>query len=442
VALDVAARPSPAESPPGPAPAAGAAGAALDLSYLLRRGEHPTAPLTRADVTAALALARAARNAGRLVVLTGGRAGRIGESVVQSGVAAALLAATRCLRRPAPEVTLLVDARVRALFDAALLRRRYGAHLEVVPGAGDDPAGAARELALEGFAPQTLLLDLHGGRDGPPALRSEVHRRGPHAPALTLHTAQGLFRPAVIAYARRGPRRRYADFAEDLLGLPRGAVGGAEAQPAVLLAGAERAQAGPMLARLGLAPDALPFLCFFQSAAVAKCYDSWWDVMEGIAGALHAVAPERQVGFVVACGPNESGRPGLDPTDLEALFGPFAARRSGARVHVRVCAIGALRDLAILATRCVVLANDTGPGHLAGAAGAPVVTPFLPGEVYPQRVWASTPGHRGAAPPPGAFSAREVRDAVLWDENRVVSAVPPAELVALAVEAAVERFAL
>jgi hypothetical protein len=181
-------------------------------------------------------------------------------------------------------------------------------------------------------------------------------------------------------------------------------------------------------------PWAIPFLCFFQSVAVAKCYDSWCEVMDGVARALAGLAPGRPVAFLIACGPNESGRAALDRAGLEAVFGDAAPGPGNARVVV--CEIPSPRDLAILATRCITLANDTGPGHIAAAAGSPVVAPYLPGEIYPARVWAATPRHRGVTVEPSPFRPEEVRQAVLWGENRVISAIPARALVAQAVAAA------
>jgi len=141
----------------------------------------------------------------------------------------------------------------------------------------------------------------------------------------------------------------------------------------------------------------------------------------------------RPADFLLACGPNESGRPELDRAGLEAAYGGF--RAAGGAARVLVCEVPSLRDLAVLATRCLTLANDTGPGHVAAAAGSPVVTPFLPGPVYPKRVWASSPRHRGVTVEPSPFTARETQEAVLWGENRLMAAIPPRALVAEALEA-------
>ncbi|HEX2033334.1 MAG TPA: hypothetical protein VHS99_04045 [Chloroflexota bacterium] len=412
----------------------GATDEVYDLGFLAARASAPERPLAHQEV---LALSRAAtvfRRATHFVLATGGKAGRIGESVVQTALITATLLALQRTRRRRPPVTIVVDERVRELFAAEPYRQRFWREIEIVPAAGAQVDAVARDVARGGFEREAVLLDFHGAHEGDPVLRSAGHRRGVHAPWRTLHTFESLFGTAVIRFAHRGAERRYADFVETLFSLPACAVDGYEAQPAILLSEAERAEATPMLRRLGVTPWTIPFLCFFQSVAVAKCYDSWCEVMDGVARALARLAPERRVDFLIAYGPNESCRTELDRAGLEAVFGDAAPGPGNARVVM--CEIPSLRDLAILATRCITLSNDTGPGHIAAAAGSPVVAPYLPGEVYPARVWAATPRHRGVTVEPSPFSSDEVRQAVLWGENRVISAIPARALVAQAVGAA------
>lgn len=405
---------------------------AHDLSFLATVVGGSRQPLTPPAREALRHAAAVFRGADRFVIWTGGKAGRIGESVVETALVYGTLLAIRRTRRRPPPVTLVVDDRIGELFVPALLRERFWQQIEVLPVPPAQSPAIAQALARQGFEEEVVLVDLNGGSEGTPYLRSERHRRGPHAPWRTLHTLGHLFHTAVVRFAARGAERRYADFVETLFSLPAYTLDGCEAQPAILLSDEERAQAVPMLRRLGVAPHTVPFLCFFQSVAVAKCYGHWWDVMDGIAQAAAALG--RWVAFLLVCGPNESGRPGLDRADLEAAFGGSCAMEGTA--HVVVCEIPSLRDLAILATRCLTLANDTGPGHVAAAAGSPVVTPYLPGDVYPMRVWASTPRHRGVTAEPSPFSHRQVANAVLWGENWPMDAIAPPALVQAAVDAA------
>jgi hypothetical protein len=409
-----------------------------DLSYLHTIATSPAHPLAPAERAALHRAAEVFRSASRFVLWTGGKAGRIGESVVETALVYATLLALRRMRRRPPPVTLVVDEGVRELFAPALFRERFWPDIEIVSGMPSQSDALARDASLQGLEQEVLLLDLNGAHTAPPFLRTERRRRGPYAPWRTLHTFGQLFGTAVMRFAGRGQERRYADAVETLFSLPAYTLDGYEAQPSILLSDKEHAQAVPMLRRLGVAPGTIPFLCFFQSVAVAKCYDSWWEVMEGIAQAVAVMAPQRRVDFLLVCGPNESGHPGLDRASLEALFAGFGA--AGGNARVLVCDVPSLRDLAILATRCVTLANDTGPGHVAGAAGSPVVTPYLPGEVYPKRIWASTPRHRGITAEPSPFTNEAVQNAVLWGENRLMTAIPPQDLVATAVDVVQLRY--
>ena len=400
-----------------------------DLSFLGALASGDSSPLSPGAREALAQAAAVFRRAERFVVRTGGKAGRIGESVLETALVHGTLLALKRTRRRPPLVTLVVDDRVRELFAPALLHERFWSQVEVIAVPPAESEAAARAAALHGFEDESVLLDLNGGSVGAPFLRSERHRRGPHAPWRTLHTLGQLFHTAVVRFAVRGPERRYADFLETLFSLPAYTLDGYEVQPEILLTDEERAHATPMLRRLGVAPRTIPFLCFFQSVAVAKCYPSWWDVIEGIARAASEMG--RPVVFLVVCGPNESGRAGLERADLEQVFGGFGV--PGASVVF--CEIPSLRDLVILATRCLTLANDTGPGHVAAAAGSPVVTPYLPGEVYPKRVWASTPRHRGISVEPSPFSRRQVTDAVLGGENWPMEVISPSAVVEVAVDA-------
>jgi len=89
-----------------------------------------------------------------------------------------------------------------------------------------------------------------------------------------------------------------------------------------------------------------------------------------------------------------------------------------------------LRDLVILLSRAALcLANDTGPGHLAGALHIPTITPYLPGDIYPMRVWASTLYHHGVTLPPDTFTFAQIENAILNSHTDIINSVP-AELLA------------
>jgi ADP-heptose:LPS heptosyltransferase len=78
----------------------------------------------------------------------------------------------------------------------------------------------------------------------------------------------------------------------------------------------------------------------------------------------------------------------------------------------------------------LVLSNDTGPGHLAGALSIPTITPFLPGGVYSKEVWASSLWHHGVTLEPSPFTTQEIESAVICDDTAVIDRVPPESIVA------------
>src|SRR5690242_12061604 len=93
-------------------------------------------------------------------------------------------------------------------------------------------------------------------------------------------TLANLQRVALRSYAIRGPRRRYADFFEEVFLLSGGILRAASVQPRIYVPGADAARY-PQLARaFGLDADALLIVCFFQSVVAAKCYERWDETME------------------------------------------------------------------------------------------------------------------------------------------------------------------
>ncbi|HEY7092886.1 MAG TPA: hypothetical protein VH393_06890, partial [Ktedonobacterales bacterium] len=79
----------------------------------------------------------------------------------------------------------------------------------------------------------------------------------------------------------------------------------------------------------------------------------------------------------------------------------------------------------------------TGPGHLAGALHIPTITPYLPGDIYPMRIWASTLWHHGVTLPPDAFTFAEIENAILNSHTDIINSIP-AELLAAAAISALE----
>jgi len=404
----------------------------IDLAFLHERGLDPARALREDERRATAAVRAAAEACDGVLVRLGGRAGRLGETVVATALLEGVLLGLRTLGRVGVPVHIAVDGPAAELFDAATYREQHWPEIEVVPlpaaiGAAD-ASSAALVRTLPGRRP--LVFDLHGGHDGMPALEiAGEHDVG----GQRIATCTRLFRTGVRAYAAHGPARRYADFVEDLLNLDADSVDGERAQPTLAIA-AEREDAQAISRRYDLRPGTLRIAGIFQSVVPAKCYGHWEAVLDGVCRHVAERVPGAAVDVVLACGPDEQNPEGVRLADLEAELGAFTG--TGGNARVRVVRTETLRDLAaLLARAALVLANDTGPGHVAGALGVPTVTPYLPGEVYSRRVWASSPQHRGVTLDPNPYTRRQIEQAVLWANTGVIDSIPPDEVIRAALAA-------
>jgi hypothetical protein len=241
-----------------------------------------------------------------------------------------------------------------------------------------------------------------------------------------------LHRVAVRAYAHRGPHRRYAAFLENLFGLPEGAVDDLKAQSRIRLNARDEARYQGLARAFGLNDEAIRIICFLQSAVTAKCYENWDDVMTAICEHWARAHPSQRLEFFIACGPNDD-QP-VKCEDLAAYFANFIGAERNAQVITKKTP--SLRDLAILLSRAsLCLSNDTGPGHLAGALHIPTVTPYLPSDIYPMRVWASTLWHHGVTLPPDAFTFAQIENAILNSHTDIINSIPTDLLASRAISA-------
>lgn len=420
-------------------------GTRYDLGFMRERASNQERPLAEDEREALAAVHAAFLRADGVVVRLGGRAGRLGECIVGTALLEGIGEALRLVGKADVPVRVMVDVGVAELCEERVYQARGWTGMRVVAapvGAEAEASAVLAEAVRTLGGRETLVLDCGGASDGMPALEigearvlwdgdaatgegSRVRRRVAMLPRL--------FRVGVRGYASRGPVRRYADFVEELLGLPAGALDGQATQPTVVL-GPEDEARFPRLARaLGLREDATLVMGFFQSVVPAKCYGRWREVMALVCEHMARQAPERRLDFLIACGPDEVNPAGVWQDDLEAELGDFAG--TGGNARVVVARTPSLRDLAILTRRAAVaLANDTGPGHLAGALGVVTVTPYLPGTLYSMQVWSSSPWHRGVTLDPNPYSFRELEAAVLWGHTDIIDEIAPEELARAAVE--------
>jgi hypothetical protein len=238
-----------------------------------------------------------------------------------------------------------------------------------------------------------------------------------------------LSRTGIRYYARHKQPRRYADFIQDLLALPPGTVDPRLAQPRIRLGSLAPARYSTLAPTVSWHAEALHIVGFFQSIVTAKCYQRWDEVLSELAYQVALRWPGRQIEILLACGPEDQQPAGLHMSDLRATFAGFTGTRQNALVRVEQ--IPSLGDLAVLLSRAsLVLSNDTGPGHLAGALSTPTITTFLPGGVYSKEVWASSLWHHGVTLEPSPFTTQQIESAVIWGDTSVINQVPPESIVA------------
>lgn len=406
------------------------------LDFLHELAGDPTRVLSPQEQRTRLQAAEALKQADEVIIRLGGKAGRLGESVVGTGLLEAMLQAMEQTGKAGTLVQISVDGQVAELFAEKLYQKKYWQNICVRTASSSPLEVLSTEVAREGK--QILIMDFHGGNDGMPAMTTRKSvARGEATGRVTV--LKRLFRVGVRSYAQRGARRRYADFIEDIFALDHGTISSDQAQPAILLSDTEIASYPTIARRYSLRPDALPIVCFFQSIVIAKCYECWDEVMLKLCDYFAGEFPDQQLDFLLACGPDESLPEGLRRGDLQEDFHGFSGVNGNARVIARHTP--SLRELAILVSKAMlVLSNDTGPGHIAGALGVPTITAFLPGTIYSKQIWSSSLAHEGVTLEPNPFNYREIEAAVLWGNTRIINCIPSQRLADAAIRRLPEAF--
>ncbi|WP_111324867.1 glycosyltransferase family 9 protein [Thermosporothrix hazakensis] len=392
--------------------------------------------LKRAEKIILSTINRFVYEADHIVISVGGKAGRLGESVVATALVEAVMQALRYAGKAGTPVTILVDEGAASLFNEQLYQKEYWQGITVVRATIQPEE---RRLLVQEYAvgETVLVLDFDGANDELPKL--QVLERD-EEDSCTVAILDHLFRVGIRSYAHRGPVRRYVDFVEELFDLPDGILNGLYAQPQIRLSTVEEQERYQTLVkRYTLNPDALRVVCFFQTVVIAKCYCRWDEVMQLLCEHVARAFPGKKVEFIIVCGPDEIHPDGMRRADFLEEYQGFRGVDQNARVLV--VAPDSLRDLAILAKQAdLALSNDTGPGHIAGALQVPTVTPYLPGNVYSRKVWASSLWHEGVTLEPSPYSFEQIRSAVLWDRTTIIDSIPPEELVSAALASLPEEW--
>jgi Glycosyltransferase family 9 (heptosyltransferase) len=371
------------------------------------------------------------RQADEIIICLGGKAGRLGECVVGTALLEATLYTLHYIGKDNVPVHVFVDEAVASLFGTKL----YHANLHFHPSKEADDIQIC--VNYIGRDKNGIILDFHGAHDNMPyfqltknpSVQETQTQPDKHSYIAILGH---LFRVGVRSYAVRGPERRYADFIETLFALPAGTIDQKQAQPHLLLSDTEKHIRYHQLAQaFDLDLTSSSIVCFFQSVVPAKCYERWDEVLQLLCARLASYAPGQKINIVLACGPDADLPQGIRKADIEEWLGDFHGVAENA--HTVICSTSSLRDLAILTSHAkIVLSNDTGPGHIAGALGIPTITPFLPGTIYSKQVWSSTLYHHGVTLDPNPYSFRELEAAVLWSKTDIINSIEPQALCAMA----------
>ncbi len=402
------------------------------LAFLHARASQPDAPCSLQEQNLLRRAQQGLMQAEQVIVCLGGRAGRLGECLVGTGLLEGLLLALRQAGKAGTPISLVVDQPAAELFDERVYQAQFWPQFQVLAAPVSQASALLDRLIEQSASRPCLVVEAHGAQDGMPFLRVEkrpmrLSSLSAAGDAQSITTIGRLFRVGIRSYAQRGAQRRYADCLEDVFALPVGMLDGQRTQPRIWLSAADAARYPTLARAFGLRRSALLIVCFFQSLVLAKCYGRWRVVLRLLCEQMARRFPGQAVDFLLACGPDDDLPAGVKLADVAATFAGFTGCKGNARVLVR--ATPSLRDLAIVVQQAaLVLSNDTGPGHLAGALQVPTVVPYLPGQVYSKTVWASSLWHCGVTLEPGPFSRQRIEAAVLWDSTEIIDSIPPERL--------------
>ncbi len=393
------------------------------LAFLYERGRDPRRVFTSLEVQLLGRAGAAFDNAGALVLRLGGKAGRLGECIVATALLEGCLQALAHSGKVGTPVSIIVDETASELFKPVAYEDAYWRDIKIIPAPADELLEASdwQRVALPGTP--AILLDLHGAHDGAPYLQQPAETAPWDGNLAFMH----LYRAGIRFYARHGPLHRYADFVQDLLQVKPGVVDAKLVQPTIRLGSWDEDRYRALAHMVGWPDDSFRIIGFFQSVVAAKCYGRWGEVLEELSALVARHWPNRAIHCLIAAGPSRQQPNGANAEELASLFSGFTGTQHN--TTVRVEQIDSLHDLALLIARCsLVLSNDTGPGHLAGALSIPTITPFLPGGVYSMEVWASSLWHHGVTLEPNPFTTAELEQAVLWEDATLIDRIEPSRL--------------
>lgn len=307
-----------------------------------------------------------------LYIVLGG--GPIGDAVVSTAYVRAIQQALNYLGKN-PHITLIVNETHGNIFQG--LTSSNLTIQKVKPGEGGK---TAYDIATESGQTSTILdFEQYAGN---PSVDSR------EASGNQITTATNLLRAAIELYNQKiDSNTRYARFIEDLLSLPPNTLDSHQAIPLVKLPDDQENTFDNLASKFGIDKTKQQIAILIEASSPSKRYkpDNWIEVVSKIADEY----PDYQFNFI--CNPS-SKLPGYTTTDIESLLNKRGLSKNGRVVY------GDIDEMTVfLAHQKLVLTNDTGLGHIAGAVekGPPVLTVFLP-KGPPPSFWLSSPRQHAA----------------------------------------------
>ena len=411
----------------------------LDLSFFKQVAANSQHPFTDDENRLRQRLHTLWLEADAVMIILGGKAGRLGESIVATALLEGCLQLLQATGNAGTPVHILVDAGVEELFPASNYQAHYWPEIYVSPlRTTTAPLEILEQYNPPESAHHVLVLDFHGQNDGMPYL--QFHSiPGESSRRTAVAIAGQLFRIAIRHYARRGPARRYADFLTDFFMFPAQLLVGEKVQPRLYSLDQDTQRYKQLVTELHLDPTAFTVVGFFQSVVLAKCYELWDEVMQPLSEYFALHFPQQKLEFILPCGPDEGLPDNFKMADIADWLQDFRGTEQNSRVVMYRTTT--LRDLLVLTQHAeLVLSDDTGPGHIAGALQIPTITAYLPGTLYMQQVWSSTLYHHGISPNQKEYSNEQVKSAILWGKTDIIDSISPELLYQQALQHLPARF--
>src|SRR6266704_3015250 len=135
------------------------------LSFLHELAQDKSRPLADAEREALGLVHEAFVSAEGVVVRLGGKAGRLGESVVGTALLEGILRALEVLGKAGTQVFLVVDEGVSELFDGRDYQEAFWPEIEVVTVPFTQAQGVPEEILERMRGKRVLVMDVHGGND-------------------------------------------------------------------------------------------------------------------------------------------------------------------------------------------------------------------------------------------------------------------------------------